>query len=175
MEVNTFNEAGEHDVTLKHKADKAMLWDSGMHPYDSREAADMHETQSKEISLDRTSYPLYVGTASRTDFSVWEDQGSSVVITADVNDSQYGINDIKWSISDEETAYFLSADKNKAEVKGKRTGYATVTAELPNGEKAYCSISVIDNAARLTTQRIEFNTEALNLSAGQNAELKARV
>ena len=175
VELNTFNEEGEHDVTLEHKADKAMLWDSGMRPYDSREAADMDETQSKEISLDRTSYPLYVGTASRTDFSVWEDQGSSVVITAGVHDSQYSIDDIKWSISDEETAYFLSADKNKAEVKGKRTGYATVTAELPNGEKAYCSVSVIDNAARLTTQRIEFNTEALNLSAGQSAELKAIV
>lgn len=175
VERNDFNEIGEHDVVLKNSADKAMLWDCNMNPYDFKEVNYEPEMLSKEISLDRTSHPLYVGTSNTKNFSVWEDQGSSVVITADLHNSKYNTEDIQWSVSDDTTAYFTSVDKNRAEIKGKRTGYVIVTAKLPNGQQAVCSISVIDNAARLTTQRIEFNTDSLNLSSGQSANLKTIV
>lgn len=175
VEAKAFDKAGEYSMVLKNNADKAMLWDSNMKPYDVKEINNGPEIPSKEISLDRTSYPLYVGTASRTNFATWEDQGSSVTVTAALHNSEYDVSDIQWSVSDDTTIYLKSTDKNTAEIKGKRTGFALVTAALPNGEKAVCSISVIDNAARLTTQRIEFNTDRLNLSSGQSAALKTIV
>lgn len=37
IELHTFERAGEYSLTLQNQADKAMLWDSGMRPYDSKE------------------------------------------------------------------------------------------------------------------------------------------
>ena len=42
---------------------------------------------------------------------------------------------------------------------------------MPDGDRAVCSISVIDNVTRITVQSLEFNTDELNMSVGASAEL----
>ena len=174
IEIFKFNGKGEQTFTMKNKADKVMLWSANMQPYDMAIVQNSNEIipLSDEIALDFSSYPLYVGNASRNSFENWEDQGSYFTLTATVTSSEYDNSDVTWSVSDEETACLKSVNNNVAEIRGKRTGFLTVTAELPNGEKANCSVSVIDNASRLTMNRIEFNTEKLNLAPGTTAELK---
>jgi lysophospholipase L1-like esterase len=39
VDLHTFERAGEYSLTLQNQADKAMLWDSGMRPYDSKEVS----------------------------------------------------------------------------------------------------------------------------------------
>lgn len=172
IEINTFDGTGEKTFELKTKADKAFLWSKNMEPYDMKELKKQPDTDSSEISLDHTSYPLYTGVSNKSTFSDWQTSGSSVTITADVHNGKNSVSDVIWTIADDTVATLTINSKNQATVKGLRTGYTTITAALPNGEAANCSISVIDNAARLTTQRIELNTDRLKLSEGQSATLK---
>lgn len=172
IEVNTFDETGEKTFELKTKADKAFLWSKNMEPYDMKELKKQTDAESSQISLDHTSYPLYTGVSNKSTFSDWQTSGSSVTITADVHNGKNSVSDVIWTIADDTVATLTINSKNQATVKGLRTGYTIITATLPNGEAANCSISVIDNAARLTTQRIELNTDRLKLSEGQSATLK---
>lgn len=191
VEMFTFDTAGEYSVTLEEKADKAMLWDKNMKPYDMKAPSSeviptceptaiptdvpsppIEVSVSDEIALDYSTYPLYVGNASITDFSKWDGYGSYFTLTASVAANEYSDSDITWSMADESIAYLKSINQNTAEIRGRRTGVTTVTAALPNGEKASCVVTVIDNASRLTVEKLSFNTDTLNLSAGQTAQLK---
>lgn len=206
VELFTFTENGEQSFNLINEADKAMLWDEHMRPYDSKTAeqiigspsptatalptAPPTETTeptttptaapeytptplpvSDEITLDRVNYPLYVGTGSVTDFSKWDGYGSSFTLTATVSAPDYSSDDIKWNVESEDIANIVSTDGTSAIVRGRRTGVTTVTASLPNGESAGCTVTVIDNAARLTVETLSFNTDRLTLSPGSSAEL----
>lgn len=152
---------------------KFFMWNSiaGMEPISEsvEESAEYTEPNSK-VSLDRTSYPLYVGNASVTDFTKWDGYGSSFNLNASVISDEYSESDIKWITSDEDIIS-VKTNNGAAEIKGRRTGAATVTAKLPDGASAVCSVTVIDNASRLTVEKLSFNTDELNLSAMQTAKL----
>lgn len=126
------------------------------------------------ITLDYHTYPLYVGNASITDFSQWDGYGSSFTLTASVASKKYTENDIKWTINDD-IASLKSINKNTVEIRARRTGVATAIAHLPDGSRASCYIPVIDNASRLTVEKLSFNADALTLPKGQTAELKTIV
>ena len=152
---------------------KFFMWDSidKMKPVsESAEESAEYVQPNSSISLDRTSYPLYVGNASITDFTKWDGYGSSFTLNASVISDEYGKSDIKWITSDEDIIS-VKTNNGAAEIKGRRTGVATVTAKLPDGASAVCTVTVIDNASRLTVERLSFNTDALNLSATQTAKL----
>ncbi|MBQ8300540.1 MAG: Ig-like domain-containing protein, partial [Clostridia bacterium] len=165
---------------------KFMLWDSlkGMKPVslavfdtviaddtnpDDKEPddTDTDTTESEIITLNKTTYPLVVGNKSKTDFSDWETRGSSVQLTATVEDDTYSASDITWESADSSIATVTSTGK----VRGRTTGITKVYACLPNGEKKSCDITVIDNVTRLTVQAVEFNTDELNLLTGNTATL----
>lgn len=152
---------------------KFFMWNSiaGMEPISEsvEESAEYTEPNSK-VFLDRTSYPLYVGNASVTDFTKWDGYGSSFNLNASVISDEYSESDIKWITSDEDIIS-VKTNNGAAEIKGRRTGAATVTAKLPDGASAVCSVTVIDNASRLTVEKLSFNTDELNLSATQTAKL----
>lgn len=152
---------------------KFFMWNSidGMKPISeiAEESTEYAQLNSK-ISLDRTSYPLYVGNSSITDFTKWDGYGSSFTLNASVVSDEYNESDIEWILSDEDIIS-MKANNGAAEIKGRRTGTATVTAKLPNGASAVCSVTVIDNASRLTVEKLYFNTDILNLSSGQTAKL----
>lgn len=177
VEVNTFNESGVYEVKLKNKADKVMLWDKNMCPYDSEKASGKIDTtpiptpeaESDSISLNYTSYPLYVGNSR--DFTEYKGLGDSVVITANVNSDEYSEQDIIWSVSNENIVDVKSENGNAIEIQAERTGVAEVVAKLPDGSKKTCYITSIDNYTRLTVQRIEFNIDKLNLKTGESAEV----
>ena len=179
VEMFDFKDAGEYMFTLENKADKAMLWSEDMQPYDCKDANAMIPVQtptavpeSNEIYFDRTTYPLYVGNRSSNSFDNWDGYGSDFTLNVTVNSEEYSESDIVWNISDDSIASMtVSSDKTNAIIKGRRTGFATVSATLPNNETAYCYISVIDNSTRLTVNRIELNADALNLAAGKSAQL----
>ena len=138
---------------------KFFMWNSiaGMEPISEsvEESAEYTEPNSK-VFLDRTSYPLYVGNASVTDFTKWDGYGSSFNLNASVISDEYSESDIKWITSDEDIIS-VKTNNGAAEIKGRRTGAATVTAKLPDGASAVCSVTVIDNASRLTVEKLSFN------------------
>ncbi len=152
---------------------KFFMWNSiaGMEPISEsvEESAEYTEPNSK-VFLDRTSYPLYVGNASVTDFTKWDGYGSSFNLNASVISDEYSESDIKWITSDEDIIS-VKTNNGAAEIKGRRTGAATVTAKLPDGASAVCSVTVIDNASRLTVEKLSFNADALNLSVAQTAKI----
>ena len=152
---------------------KFFMWNSiaGMEPMSEsvEESAEYTEPNSK-VFLDRTSYPLYVGNASVTDFTKWDGYGSSFNLNASVISDEYSESDIKWITSDEDIIS-VKTNNGAAEIKGRRTGAATVTAKLPDGASAVCSVTVIDNASRLTVEKLSFNADALNLSVAQTAKI----
>ncbi|MDO5398117.1 MAG: Ig-like domain-containing protein [bacterium] len=150
---------------------KFFLWDgvNQMKPLSKTYEADF-STEKSSITLDYNTYPLYVGNSSITDFSKWDGYGSSFTLNASVLSDEYSESDIKWIISDEDIISVKTSNE-VAEIKGRRTGTATVTAKLPDGASAVCSVTVIDNASRLTVQKLSFNTDTLNLSYGQSTKL----
>lgn len=152
---------------------KFFMWNSiaSMEPISEsvEESAEYTEPNSK-VFLDRTSYPLYVGNASVTDFTKWDGYGSSFNLNASVISDEYSESDIKWITSDEDIIS-VKTNNGAAEIKGRRTGAATVTAKLPDGASAVCSVTVIDNASRLTVEKLSFNADALNLSVAQTAKI----
>lgn len=152
---------------------KFFMWNSivGMKPLSEIVEESTEYTQPKsKVTLDRTSYALYVGNSSITDFSKWDGYGSSFALNASVSSDEYSESDIKWITSDEDIVS-LKTSNGTVEIKGRRTGTATVTAKLPDGANAVCMITVIDNASRLTVEKLSFNTDVLNLSTGQTAKL----
>lgn len=194
VELFTFTGNGEQKLDLIEEADKAMLWDEHMRPYDSKTAEQVTGSPSPtvsptaaptdapenvptplpvsdEISLDRVNYPLYVGNGSVTDFSNWDGYGSSFTLTATVSAPDYSSGDIEWNVENEDIANIVSIDGASAVIRGRRTGVTTVTASLPNGESAGCAVTVIDNASRLTVETLSFNTDRLTLIPGGSAEL----
>lgn len=125
------------------------------------------QPESTAITLNKTNYPLVVGNKSKTDFSDWETRGSSVQLSANVESEKYSASDITWESEDESIATVTAGGK----VRGRTTGFTKIYAKLPNGERASCDISVIDNVTRLTVQSLEFNTDKLNMSVGASANL----
>ena len=153
---------------------KFFLWNSlsDMTPIAATAASSWEYKEPKSIiTLDKSTYPLYVGNASVTDFANWDGYGSYFTLTAAVDSDEYSENDIKWTINSD-IAYFKSTNDNVAEIRARRTGIAKATATLPDGAKASCYIPVIDNASRLTVETMSFNTDELTLTKGQSAELK---
>ena len=135
---------------------------------------DRSQKSSSKIKLNYNTYPLYVGNESTTDFSSWDGYGASIDLIAEVS-GEYSSNDLEWTISDKEIATIIAdtADKSKVSVKARRTGYAIVTASLPDGTNESCYIPVIDNYNRLQMRRIVLNTDTLNLKPEATASLKA--
>ncbi|MGN1115524.1 MAG: Ig-like domain-containing protein, partial [Candidatus Ornithomonoglobus sp.] len=168
VESFTFDTVGEHTVSLKNEADKVMLWDENMKPYDMKTPSTL--SPESNLKLDRSTYSLYVGN-SRT-LSDWESCGDYFTLNADILTDAYCGNDVEWSVSDESIIKLKSEEGTAAEIQALRTGYADVCAALPDGSKAVCRISVIDNYCRLTVQRIEFNIDDLTLTAGGTAKIK---
>lgn len=155
---------------------KFMLWNSleGMIPLSEplelsaeTKPSPTPQPESKVITLNKTNYPLVVGNKSKTDFSDWETRGSSVQLAASVNSERYSASDITWESADESIATVSSSGK----VRGRTSGFTEIYAKLPDGDRAVCSISVIDNVTRITVQSLEFNTDELNMSVGASAEL----
>lgn len=152
---------------------KFFMWNSiaGMKPLsESVEESTKYTEPNSKISFDKTSYPLYVGNTSITDFTKWDGYGSSFTLNASVLSNEYSESDIKWITSDEDIIS-VKTSNDAAEIKGRRTGTATVTAKLPDGANAVCTVTVIDNASRLTVEKLSFNTDVLNLSKGQKAKI----
>lgn len=118
------------------------------------------------ISLDRTNYPLVVGSADKLTFADWETSGSTVELQAVVDHEVFTLVDVVWSSADPEIATV-----SDGLVQGRTTGFTTITASLPNGEQAVCQIAVIDNITRSTVLSLELNADQLVLGAGETAEL----
>lgn len=167
------------DFTVKENKEgkvKFMLWNSleGMIPLSMplEVSAEIAPTptprpESDVITLNKTNYPLVAGNKSKTDFSDWETRGSSVQLTASVDSEKYSASDIIWESADESIATVSSNGK----VRGRTTGFTEIYAKLPDGDRAVCAISVIDNVTRITVQSLEFNTDELHMAVGASAEL----
>ncbi|MGN0150806.1 MAG: Ig-like domain-containing protein [Clostridia bacterium] len=126
-----------------------------------------YNEESDSIVLNYNTYPLVVGNKSKTDFSDWETYGSTVQLTAEVNNSEYTASDITWQSENADIATVTSSGK----VQGRTTGFTNIYAVLPNGNKKSCVIAVIDNITRSTMGTLEFNTSSLSLAVGADAEL----
>ena len=123
------------------------------------------------ITLNHDTYPLVVGNSSKTDFTRWEDQGSSFTLTAAVDGGN--ASDVTWKIEDSDIAY-IRDNVTKGEsvsIRGKRTGVTKAIATAPNGDKTECVITVIDNVTRETVETLDFNTNALTLAPDMTATL----
>lgn len=158
------------DITDNAKV-KFMLWNSlsKMKPLSEAvtDTVSMSGTESETIKLNYSTYPLVVGNKSKTDFSEWETYGSTVQLSAEVDDDEYTVSDIKWLSENSDIATVTSSGK----VQGRTTGFTKIYAYLPNGDKQSCEISVIDNITRSTVGTIEFNTNSLSLAVGADAQL----
>ena len=118
---------------------------------------------TSEIHLSYGTYPLYVGNRG----SSYDGYGAPIDIEAEVS-GEYAAEDITWSVSDDTVLSMTKndADNSTVNIRAVRTGYAAVTATLPDGTNASCYIPVIDNYNRLTTRRIELNADTLTLADG---------
>lgn len=156
-------ESGRTEFTLTDKHDSSRPL--------SLPATDIWNTGkgSSEIHLNYDTYPLYVGNRG----SSYEGYGALIDIEAEVS-GEYTADDITWSVSDSSVLSMTEneTDNSTVSIRAVRTGYASVTAALPDGTNASCYIPVIDNYNRLTTRRIELNTDTLSLSVGGTAQLK---
>lgn len=133
------------------------------------------QPETESVTLNKKTYPLVVGNASKTDFSDWETRGSTVTLRATVNDSDYTYRDITWKSQDLSIANIISTGGSgmeaTAKIQGRTTGTATIYAFLPNGETTTATVTVIDNVTRLTVMTLGFNTGELTLSKGKEAAL----
>lgn len=125
------------------------------------------------LELDKSNYPLVVGSKNKRTFEDWENSGSSVVICAQLNTDAFSSKDIEWNVEDTDIAALVYANHDKCEVRGRTTGYTKVWAKLPDGSEASCILTVIDNMTRTTVQSLRLNTDLLYLEPGMSAELKA--
>lgn len=123
------------------------------------------------ITLDKTNYPLVVGGKNKLTFEDWENSGSSVVISAQINTGKYCENDIIWSVENPEIVSMVWAEGSKCEVRGRTTGYTKILAKLPDDTSACCFLTVIDNMTRTTVGSLRLNTELLHLEQGMTTVL----
>lgn len=176
LDGNTANISLEIPSAQKSAEVKFMLWNrlDLMKPI-SNVLTDKYAygeiAQNGAIMLDRYTYPLVVGNASKTDFTDWETQGSSFMLNASVNSDEYSVDDIFWTVEDDSIACITETQSGSVSIRGKRTGFTNVKATLPNGDSSVCAVSVIDNITRSTMQSLEFNTSSLLLAVGTDAEL----
>ena len=131
--------------------------------------------QKESITLNRATYPLYVGGSLRENFHDWDGKGSTFLLEAGVESEDWNEQDIVWKIEDEDIVAFEKEDElqggAKKRIRARRTGITSVIAELPDGSRAECIITVIDNYTRLTVLEIELNTPRLHLGKGEEAVL----
>ena len=130
--------------------------------------------QKSEITLNKNTYPLYVGGSFAADFRDWEGKGSSVLLEAQVSSEDYSAEDIIWKIEDSNIVDFeenCKVEAGKKRVRARKTGITTVAAILPDGASAECCITVIDNFTRFTVSEIVLNTNGLHLKRGESAQL----
>lgn len=154
------------------------LWDSlsGMVPLSNAVVKPWRTTEptippvsSEGLVLDHTTYALYVG--NDASYGKWDEYGDYFTLNASILNDKYTSKDIEWNISDPEILAFKSKAETAAVIRARRTGIASVTAKLPDGTQASCTVTVIDNYTRLTVQRIEFNIDELNLKTGESAQV----
>lgn len=129
------------------------------------------------IALNYDTYPLYVG-GNGTQAGL----GSGVRVEAIVT-GPHTAADITWSTAEQQILAFceddgsfehsrrIGADLPPSQVshvcvRAVRTGTAFVEAALPDGTRARCTITVIDNHARFTVADIALNTPQLRLHQG---------
>ncbi len=148
----------------KNGTTKIMIWNKldGMTP-STQVISDIWTTETTTINLNCITYPLVVGNNTS--------DGSTVKLTADISNDQYNENQIEWTCDNDDVE--ISTLGASATVKGNKTGYATVKAELPNGQSSECLITVIDNISRSTVLDLRLNTDKLNLSVGDTPTLHA--
>ena len=105
------------------------------------------------ITLDKTNYPLVVGSKNKLTFEDWENSGSSVKLTACIHTEKYKESDIQWIIEDPQIVSFVCRTEDETgglnckanavcEVRGRTTGYTHVWAQLPDGSRAGCFLTV---------------------------------
>ena len=123
------------------------------------------------IRLNFNNYPLYVGDTS--DFPYRYGRGADIDIIAEVNSGVYTADNITWTVSNPEIVSLTVKDNATVTVKALRTGFASVTASLPDGTSESCYIPVIDNYNRFQTARIVLNADKLILAKGTSANLSA--
>lgn len=132
--------------------------------------------KESSISFNKNIYPLYVGGTVAEHFQDRDEKGSSVLLEAEIDSESFTFSDISWSVENADIADFAEdADEQRKEgirrVRARRTGITTVCAMLPDGSRAECCITVIDNYARFTVSEIVLNTNRLQLEKGKNAQL----
>lgn len=171
LEAIDVKEIAENSIvgTLPVKAEKKgttkiMIWNKldGMAPA-TQAISDTWTTETTTIKLNYNTYPLVVGNSTN--------DGSTVKLTADISNDQYNENQIEWTCDNDDVE--ISTLGASATVKGNKTGYATVKAELPNGQNSECLITVIDNISRSTVLDLRLNTDKLNLAVGDTPTLHA--
>ena len=123
------------------------------------------------LTLDKNNYPLVVGNKDKLTFEDWENSGSSVIITAQINRAMYCDKDIMWSVENPEIVSLVWAQGLQCEVRGRTTGYTKVWAKLPDGSGASCYLTVIDNITRTTVGSLRLNTELLHMELGATTTL----
>jgi len=128
------------------------------------------------ITLNKNTYPLYVGGTAVEDFQDKDEKGSSVLLEAEIDSESFTFADISWSVENTDIADFAEdvdeqREEGKRRVRARRTGITTVHAVLPDGSRAECCIAVIDNYARFTVSEIVLNTNRLHLEKGKSAQL----
>lgn len=136
------------------------------------------ENMKKEsmILLNKNTYPLYVGGSFAENFQDWDGKGSSVLLEAAVLSESFSVVDITWEIENRDIADFeedcegLITD-GRRRVRARQTGITTVVAQLPDGARAECCLTVIDSFTRFTVSEIVLNTQKLHLKKGDSAQL----
>lgn len=127
------------------------------------------------MHLNYSNYPLVVGNADKLTFCGWEECGSTVTLHAFTESMFFSDEEIRWNAEDETIVQILQTNGKTCTVRGRTTGVTYVTAMLPDGEKADCCITVIDNITRGTTRQIVLNTEKVILKVKDTAQLLAMI
>lgn len=118
------------------------------------------------IKLNFEYYPLVVGQLDKYTFSDWEIEGGNIQLEAFLENTSYTAEDISWNSSN---ALVATVDNGK--VHALTTGVCEISAVLPNGDCAKCTIQVIDNPGRLTALYVTLNTTKLVLNKDEGAAL----
>lgn len=123
------------------------------------------------LTLNKTNYPLVVGNADKRTFSGWETNGSTVTLTASLDDGQLPSGALSWRSLNPDIARIVSVDGPSCLVQARTTGYTEIVASLPGQTPAVCSITVIDNMTRTTVREIVLNLSELILPLRGSARL----
>lgn len=164
-EIDGKTETGELNMPQNSKGKvNIMIWDkiNSLKP-GALAVTDTWSTEETKIELNYNTYPLVVGNNTG--------DGSTVTLKAYLSNDEFSENEITWTSSNPDIQ--ITSSGAEAVVRGNRTGYAEVTAELPNGQSAKCLITVIDNISRSTVADLRLNTDKLNLAVGGEAKIYA--